>query len=231
MPRKKSPTYRLEVVAPVNGRVHKADIKAFDAEGNLKYTDRANLTEVVESRKAAERMAKKLKLRSAATVEADLDQAWRHTVEEQRRKHEEEQAAAITMDSPASDKPSGPYLIEHGRVCRRRFGKDGEVFTEPLCNFVARIDAETTYDDGGETQHCFRIAGRLADGDPLAAVDVPASDFAAMNWTLKNWGVRAIVSPGQGAKDHLRAAIQEMSRDAQRQTIYRQTGWRQIGSE
>ena len=118
-----------------------------------------------------------------------------------------------------------PYFVQHGRICRQRYGKDGEIFNEPLCNFVAKIEAETIYDDGsGEIQHCFRVAGRLADGQPLATVDVPSTDFAAMGWTLKHWGVPRIVSPGQGAKDHLRAAIQELSKDATREVVYRQTG-------
>jgi hypothetical protein len=234
MPRKKTPAqvYRLEVVAPVNGRVHKASIKAYNPEGTVAYTDRANLTEAAERRKAAKRMAETLKLRNAAKVEADLEQAWTAGVEAQRRQQEAEKSAPPASKPPAENQQSGAYFVEHGRICRRRFGKDGEVFTEPLCNFAAKIEAETTYDDGsGEVQHCFRVAGKLADGRPLAAVDVPAGDFAIMNWTLKNWGVSAIVSPGQGAKDHLRCALQEMSKDAKRNIVFRQTGWRKIDGE
>src|SRR5262245_44734105 len=33
---------------------------------------------------------------------------------------------------------SPAYLVRHGRLCRRRYSKDGES-VEPLCNFDARI--------------------------------------------------------------------------------------------
>jgi hypothetical protein len=235
MPHKKAPAqaYRLEVVAPVNGRVHKASIKAFDAEGKLAYTDRAKLDESAERRKAAKRMAAALKLRNPAKVDADLEQAWNAGVQQQERQKAEADAAERQKDSaPEENQQHGAYFVERGRICRRRFGKDGEVFTEALCNFTAQIEAETTYDDGsGEVQHCFRVAGKLADGRPLAAVDVPAGDFVTMNWPIKNWGVAAIVSPGQGAKDHLRCALQEMSKDAPRNIVFRQTGWRKIGGK
>jgi hypothetical protein len=234
MPRKKktAPVYRLEVVAPVNGRVHKADIRAIDAEGKVAYTDRAKLAEASERHKATQRITKTLKLKNTVTVEADLEQAWAAAVEEQRRKQEEQQAPK--EESPASEhRPGAPYFVDKGRIYRRRYDREGnEVSPEALCNFAAAIEAETIYDDGsGEIQHCFRLVGRLWSGEPLAAVDVPAGDFATMNWPIKHWGVRAIVSPGQGAKDHLRAAIQELSGNAQRRIVYRQTGWRQIGGE
>jgi hypothetical protein len=224
MPRKSPPIYRLLVEAPVNGRIHKADLYAFDAKGKIIYTDRANLTEATERRRAAQRMAKKLQLEDSAKVEADLEKAWTKGVEGQRRKQQE---------APSNEDRSGaPYCEQDGRICRRRYDHSGNEVLEPLCNFTAVIEAETTYDDGsGETQHCFRVVGRLWNNQPLAAVDVPAGDFAAMNWPIKHWGVRAIVSPGLGAKDHLRAAIQELSPNATRQVVYRQTGWRKIDGE
>jgi hypothetical protein len=113
MPRAKKPAsvYRLEVTAPVNGRVHKADIKAFDTEGKLAYTDRANLTEAAERRKAAKRMAATLKLRNAAKVEADLNQAWTAGVDAQRRQQETATAAPPTTDS-STRTPGSPFGYE-----------------------------------------------------------------------------------------------------------------------
>jgi hypothetical protein len=228
MPRIKQPQYDLKVFR--NGTV-RASIKAYEKEsGKLKYEDEENLATAAGRTKAIKRMGDKLKLPKAKLREYEetLEQKWHEARDEEERAKQESNETSTTH--PEQD--NAPYFVEHGRIWRRRFNQNGEVYKEVLCNFVAKIDAETTYDDGsGETQHCFCISGSLADGGQLAAVDVPAADFATMNWPIKHWGVRAIVSPGQGAKDHLRAAIQEMSRDAERRTVYRQTGWRQIGGQ
>jgi hypothetical protein len=233
MPRKKkaSAAYSLKVVATVNGRISKADLRAFDSEGKLQHTDRAQLTEAVERRKVAERLARKFKLKSVEKVEADLELAWNAALQEELRKQEEEQSANEAPES--GSRPGASYFVENGRIYRRRYDREGnEVSPEALCNFASTIETETTYDDGsGEIHHCFRVVGRLWNGEPLTAVDVPAGEFATMNWPIKHWGVRAIVSPGQGAKDHLRCAIQELSPHATRQTVYRQTGWRQIDGQ
>src|SRR5262249_34266007 len=69
----------------------------------------------------------------------------------------------------------------------------------------------------------------LADGTPLPPISVPATDFAGMNWPIKGWGLRAVVSAGMGVRDHLRVAIQELSSSAERHRIYKHTGWRQEG--
>lgn len=115
MPRKAktTPIYRLEVNAPVNGPVHKADIRAFDAEGKLAYTDRANLTEATERHKAAQRMARALKPRNAAKVESDLEQAWTAGVEVQHRKQEAEQSTK-TETPPSENRPGAAYFVDKG---------------------------------------------------------------------------------------------------------------------
>jgi hypothetical protein len=94
---------------------------------------------------------------------------------------------------------------------------------------VAQIREAVCIDDGsGELRHVFTIAGTLHDGTPLPDATVRASEFTAMNWPLTAWGVQAIVSAGQGARDHLRAAVQTMSLDVVRRTVYQHTGWREL---
>jgi hypothetical protein len=109
------------------------------------------------------------------------------------------------------------------------FVPTGGCIPEPLCNFTAIIEAETVYDDGsGELPRCLQVSGQLQDGTALPAALVPAEEFVGMNWPLRCWGARAIVSAGQGAKDHLRAAIQQHSPAAARHVVYRQMGWRKL---
>jgi hypothetical protein len=141
-------------------------------------------------------------------------------------------AASVAKYPPggagAPGSPGSPYSVEGGRVCRRTFTKDGVVLV-PLSNFGAKITEEVRVDDGSpEVQRTFTVEGALRDGTPLPAASVRATDFPGMNWVLASWGVRAIVSPGQGNKDHLRAALQELSGDARHRTVYKHTGWREI---
>src|SRR5262249_20339927 len=51
------------------------------------------------------------------------------------------------------------------------------------------------------------------------------------NWVIPSWGTQAVVAAGMGTKDHLRAALQTLSGEVPRKTIYRHLGWRQIEEE
>jgi hypothetical protein len=127
--------------------------------------------------------------------------------------------------------PCSAYLIRDGCLCQRKNTNQGEVIA-PLGNFVAAVTESLRVDDGsGEVEHQFKVEGKLADGTPLPPVAVKATDFARMDWPLSGWGLRAIVSPGLGSKDHLRAAIQEFSKDAAQRTVYKHTGWREVDGQ
>jgi DNA primase len=125
--------------------------------------------------------------------------------------------------------PGSPYTIdEQGRICRHARGPGGEEYTQPLCNFSARIVRDVIVDDGsGEERHTFTIEGALYDKTPLPAITISASDFGSMNWPVRGWGLGAVVFAGQGTREHLRVALQELSAEAERQRIYEHTGWRQ----
>jgi hypothetical protein len=131
--------------------------------------------------------------------------------------------------SPASPgNPGSAYMIRGGCICQRKNTNQGEVVV-PLANFVAQVVESVRVDDGsGEIELFFTVTGKLADGAPLPIATVKAIDFARMDWVLPTWGLRAVVSPGMGAKDHLRAAVQELSRDAVHRVVYKHTGWREL---
>jgi hypothetical protein len=80
-------------------------------------------------------------------------------------------------------------------------------------------------------RHTFTVAGTLDDGTKLSDASVSAADFSGMNWIVQEWGSQAIANAGQGAKDHIRAAIQKLSlRGVRRRTVYGHSGWRMLGS-
>ena len=118
-----------------------------------------------------------------------------------------------------------PYLVEHGAICRMVQTGEGPI-TVPLCNFEARIVEDVQHDDGAEPRRAFIIEGRLANGRVLPRIEVLADDFALMGWVVAKWGTQAVVNAGQGTRDHLRAALQTLSGDAPRLTVYGHLGWR-----
>jgi hypothetical protein len=120
------------------------------------------------------------------------------------------------------------YRVSSGCIVRERLTADGPVEV-PLCNFSARITEVVTRDDGAEQTSLFTLAGELADGRELPPVPVPTADFNGMGWVTTAWYGAAVVYAGQGTRDHLRAAIELLSPERSRRTVYTQTGWRRIG--
>jgi hypothetical protein len=131
------------------------------------------------------------------------------------------------FDKTDNAERAGPYLIKHGAIAHEKTTRDGTV-TAPLCNFTARVVEERERDDGVERALTLVLEGKLATGKPLPQIEVTAPQFAGMNWPVAEWGSHAVVFAGQGAKDHLRTAIQMLSSSAPRLVTYTHFGWRQI---
>jgi hypothetical protein len=117
--------------------------------------------------------------------------------------------------------PDGPYgETDTGLVWKKRTN-DG-VVPVPLANFTARIVADTVEDDGAETRRVFTVEARLSG--QTRRFDVPAEQFATMNWPAAHLGARAILYPGQGVREHARTAIQTLS-EAEEQRVRAHLGW------
>lgn len=133
--------------------------------------------------------------------------------------------------SPEEEKEPGPlagtpYAIREDRLCLRKRTDHGTIFI-PLSNFVAQVVRDVARDDGAEVAHIFEIEGRLASGEPLPRIAVPEDRFPGMNWVLR-WGIGAVITAGQGNRDHLRAAIQLLSRGAVQERVFTHLGWRRL---
>ena len=136
---------------------------------------------------------------------------------------------ALSQPRVSGDLISIPsYAVCDGVICQVK-ELFGLLVETPLCNFDAWIAAERKYDDGTETFMVYSIAGVCADGTVLPTLEVAAGEYNAMNWVSK-WGTKAVIEPGIGAKDCLRAAIQLLSieRGFTAQHVYRHTGWRKL---
>jgi hypothetical protein len=123
---------------------------------------------------------------------------------------------------------AGEYRISAGRIVHLRPTPQGAVEV-PLANFWARIVETVTRDDGAESFAAFAVEGALVDGSPLPRAAVKAVDFPRMDWITGAWHGRAVVFAGLGTRDHLRCAIELLSRDRAERVEYLHTGWRNIG--
>jgi hypothetical protein len=221
--------YKLEFSAAVNGKVSRATVTVLDAEGKTKGQDEGKLTDAGERAKVNKRLAARL---GVAPEELSLlfEDGWADFWDKVRQHQKDAEDGSPEAAPGSPDSPSPPlYRVLGNKTYRVRHSKESGDYLELLANFAARIIGEDVIDDGGgEVRHVFRVEATLHDGTPLPAVDVPAAEFVSMDWVPKAWGCRANPAAGPGAKDHLRAAIQEFSGSPARRVIYRHTGWRQI---
>lgn len=123
-----------------------------------------------------------------------------------------------------------PYLIKDGRIYYKKRESSADI-PVPLCNFVAQVVEEIEKDDGSdEKQKYYVVKGRLATGQGLSTILVPADKFCSLNW-VSSWGIGARISAGHNNKDRLREAIQVLSADVLERKIYTHTGWRKINGK
>lgn len=109
------------------------------------------------------------------------------------------------------------------------------LYGQKLMTALALITKQQTVIDG-TTQPLLRytITGRLADGQPLRELQVPASDFEGMAW-LTEWGVKVMKLCPPGDKWKIALAIQQLSiakeNGMKEETVYAHTGWAVIDGQ
>ncbi|OWK45589.1 DUF3854 domain-containing protein [Fimbriiglobus ruber] len=100
-----------------------------------------------------------------------------------------------------------------------------------LANFFAKIVGESVTDDGIEQTREFTIEGQQW-GKTARTVRIPFDRFLALDWVMERLGPQFVIQAGSGKRDHLRAAIQEMSdKDFLSATVCTYTGWRKINGQ
>ncbi len=122
----------------------------------------------------------------------------------------------------------GTYQVTDTGTIWMKETKDGAVAV-PLMNFSSKIIAEELRDDGVEQRLAFEIETKRKG--QVQTFVIQATRFAAMNWATENLGAGAILYPGFGTKDHARCAIQMLSGDIPRRTVYAHLGWREFDGQ
>ncbi len=112
---------------------------------------------------------------------------------------------------------------EHGIF--KNDGKDNHQIT----NFTAEIVSQIKVHDGRTTETTLHIIGRVGD-EPLDRIEVPAEQFASMNWVARLWGVAPLIMPMPNAERDAKTAIQCASKPKTIH-VYKNTGWTRIGNK
>jgi hypothetical protein len=139
--------------------------------------------------------------------------------------HQAAAKAAVTHYRGADDGPPGYVATDRGII--RVYGEK----ESQLSNFTARIVEEVLHDDGTQENTRMLTIHGTRDGAPLPPAALSLDEFNGMNWPVKHWGTGCMVNPGQGARDHLKFAIQYLSHRGAtpiNRTVFNHTGWREI---
>lgn len=123
--------------------------------------------------------------------------------------------------SAYSAKPEGTFVV--------RYGKGGDSFEVQLANFTARITHETVLDDGSEERRLFELEANIHGRKEY--LSIPSNEFMSMDWVISKLGAEAVITPGSGSKDHMRAAIQIQSLPIPKRHAYAHLGWRKINNQ
>ena len=109
--------------------------------------------------------------------------------------------------------------------------KNGKTNMVKLCDYLPVLRSEITYDDGTDSKKVFEVSAEHSSGVTLPTVRVSADDMSNMKWLLEKWGALGSYSPTNNTTGKIRHAITMTKADISFQTIYSQTGWREIGGE
>ena len=100
-----------------------------------------------------------------------------------------------------------------------------------LSNFAARISGETILDDGAERHRELEITVEWYGRVP-ATTTIPVERFSTLDWVVERLGPQHVIQPGNGKRDHLRCAVQELSgQDIKSAVVYGHTGFREIDDQ
>jgi hypothetical protein len=136
-----------------------------------------------------------------------------------------------------ADRRIGDYCISHSCIFFMRKGRDNkegkinEIPTPLTHNFVALIAEQINLDDGLKQEAAFLVEGRQKNGQPLPTLTIPATQYQAMQWPLRNYGGRGIVEADQATPRRLANGILILSGDIPITTVYQHTGWRHINDQ
>lgn len=124
-----------------------------------------------------------------------------------------------------------PFTIADGKISKKQYDAENKKMTTiPLCNFCALVSKQTMIVYPDRSELWYEVDGFLDDGTCLQKQTIASSEFEALGWVTR-WGIGAIIYPTRNYREEIRAAIQQLSRNAPTVIIYGHVGWNTIESD
>ena len=177
-----------------------------------------------QRRKRAAKEAERAAMHRAALLRREGEEAERAaTAEKLKAVRGERPELAAHYNQETSN--GATFTMEPGRVMMDSPTAQGPKRTT-LANFSAPIVAHTLELDAPDARPrgTYTLSVVLEGSETPREVDVEAERFARMEWVETALGPRAVVAPGKGARDNLRAALGYLSSPVTRQRCGF-TGW------
>ncbi len=120
---------------------------------------------------------------------------------------------------------SNDYFDTNKGLFWRKETREGPQLVQ-LTNFVPRIVADISEDDGAEKRRVYEMEAQLSG--VTRHFRLSASTFSSMSWVGEQLGATAILFPGLTTRDHARTAIQVLSGEVPEEQVFAHTGWREL---
>jgi hypothetical protein len=120
---------------------------------------------------------------------------------------------------------SWPYFEDHGGIWMYQRERNGSQASLPLCNFLARIVAETVVDDGEHQEEWYTL--RATCQGRTREIELRRTEFesdTALSRIVAALGARARVNPRTQPK-YVLDAIKAFSADVAERVVHTHTGW------
>jgi hypothetical protein len=130
-----------------------------------------------------------------------------------------------TFQCRPNDQDSQKYESDDSGIYKVIHTDDGPI-KRPITNFKARILSETVFTRFNELQRELDIEATVRGTTQV--ITVPADEFDRMAWPITRLGADAIIYPGSGAKDEVRAAIQMLSPNIRKLVGIDKLGWHHV---
>lgn len=134
---------------------------------------------------------------------------------------------APSFQGRAPEAKSALYEADECGIVRVHDTDDGPV-RQLVCNFSARITAETIY-VSEDLRREFDIEATVRG--QRQQITLSAEEFDRMTWPIPRLGADAIIYPGYGARDEVRTAIQVLSPTVRKLIGIDRLGWHRVNNE
>lgn len=140
---------------------------------------------------------------------------------------DQEEKLALVGESPYKRLFDGTGYFIRDNHFYRKYRKGDADLEQYLANYFIIAEAETVRDNGVDCDRMFQLRA-VCEGKELSSAEIPAKEYASMNFIAPTWGLALRQSVGQNTLAYIRDSISAQAQNVRQEYIYTHTGWRKI---